>query len=51
MVRTESESETKTNSDLVLDSAKAFGSCLKFCLAVDERRGGGTASSKGTLSV
>jgi len=29
----------------------ALGECLKFCVAIDSRRGGKTASSKGTLNV
>ena len=29
----------------------AFGECLKYCIALDSRRGGKTASSKGTLCV
>jgi len=37
--------------DLATATAKAFGRALKFCAAVDPRRAGKTASSKGTLSV
>mmetsp|Transcript_11798 Transcript_11798/g.14708 ORF Transcript_11798/g.14708 Transcript_11798/m.14708 type:complete len:448 (+) Transcript_11798:94-1437(+) len=36
--------------DTIEAAAMAFGRCLKFCMAVDPRRGGATASSKGTLS-
>jgi imidazoleglycerol-phosphate dehydratase len=31
--------------------AMAFGDALRYCTMVDQRRGGGTASSKGTLSA
>lgn len=37
--------------DLATATAKAFGRALKLCAAVDPRRAGKTASSKGTLSV
>mmetsp|Transcript_16343 Transcript_16343/g.46926 ORF Transcript_16343/g.46926 Transcript_16343/m.46926 type:complete len:468 (-) Transcript_16343:2347-3750(-) len=37
--------------DTALAAADAFGQALKLCLAVDPRRAGKTASSKGTLSV
>ena len=37
--------------DLALAIAKSFGRALKFCSAVDPRRAGKIASSKGTLSV
>lgn len=37
--------------DTTLATAKAFGKALKMCAAVDPRRAGKTASSKGTLSV
>ena len=37
--------------DTALATAAAFGQALKLCLAVDPRRAGKTASSKGTLSV
>jgi imidazoleglycerol phosphate dehydratase HisB len=30
---------------------KAFGRCLRQCIAIDPRRAGAVASSKGTLSV
>eukprot|EP00933_Yihiella_yeosuensis_P054104 TRINITY_DN5245_c0_g2_i1.p1 TRINITY_DN5245_c0_g2~~TRINITY_DN5245_c0_g2_i1.p1 ORF type:complete len:471 (-),score=97.13 TRINITY_DN5245_c0_g2_i1:199-1575(-) len=36
--------------DVSLAAAKAFGLALKQCAAVDPRRAGATASSKGTLS-
>lgn len=41
----------KNESDLALASVKAFGKCLKQCAAIDPRRAGAVASSKGTLSV
>ena len=37
--------------DLAMATAMAFGRALKLCSAVDPRRAGKTASSKGTLSV
>ena len=37
--------------DCAIATAKAFGRALRFCTAVDPRRAGQTASSKGTLSV
>jgi len=37
--------------DLILAAACAFGRALYYCIAVDPRRAGATASSKGTLSV
>jgi len=37
--------------ELAMASARAFGRCLKQCAAVDPRRAGQVASSKGTLSV
>lgn len=37
--------------ELMLAAAKAFGQCLQMTVAVDARRAGKTASSKGTLSV
>lgn len=37
--------------DLVIATAKSFGKALKFCSAVDPRRAGKIASSKGTLSA
>jgi len=37
--------------DRAMATAAAFGKALKFCAAVDPRRGGKTASSKGTLSA
>ena len=37
--------------DLMLATAAAFGKSLRLCAAVDPRRAGKTASSKGTLSA
>jgi imidazoleglycerol-phosphate dehydratase len=37
--------------EVVTAAAKAFGKCLKQCAAIDPRRAGSVASSKGTLSV
>jgi imidazoleglycerol-phosphate dehydratase len=37
--------------DTVMATAIAFGRALRLCAAVDPRRAGATASSKGTLSV
>lgn len=37
--------------DLMIATASAFGKCLRLCAAVDPRRAGKTASSKGTLSA
>mmetsp|Transcript_287 Transcript_287/g.258 ORF Transcript_287/g.258 Transcript_287/m.258 type:complete len:91 (+) Transcript_287:1-273(+) len=37
--------------DLANATALAFGKALKLCAAVDPRRAGKTASSKGTLSA
>merc|ERR1712045_1106096 len=37
--------------DTALATAQAFGKALRLCAAVDPRRAGKTASSKGTLSV
>ena len=37
--------------DLVIATAEAFGRALRLCAAVDPRRAGKTASSKGTLSA
>lgn len=37
--------------DLTTAAAIAFGKALGRCIAVDPRRAGATASSKGTLSV
>lgn len=37
--------------ELVENTAIAFGKVLKMCMAVDPRRAGAVASSKGTLSV
>ena len=41
----------KNVKETVFASAVAFGRALRFCSAVDPRRAGKTASSKGTLSV
>ena len=38
-------------ADVAEAAARAFGKCLKQCVAVDPRRAGAVASSKGTLSV
>ena len=38
-------------ADAAEAAARAFGKCLKQCVAVDPRRAGAVASSKGTLSV
>lgn len=43
-----------TNNDpqtILVDSARDFGTALKYCAMIDQRRAGKTASSKGTLSV
>ena len=37
--------------ELTTAAARAFGKALRRCIAVDPRRAGATASSKGTLSV
>ena len=39
------------DADLATAAARAFGRCLRQCIAVDPRRAGAVASSKGTLSV
>ena len=41
----------KTVTETALATAIAFGKALRMCAAVDPRRAGKTASSKGTLSV
>ena len=41
----------KTVLETALATAMALGKCLRMCAAVDPRRAGKTASSKGTLSV
>ncbi|KAL7552398.1 hypothetical protein ACHAWF_015634 [Thalassiosira exigua] len=41
----------KTVSETAMATAIAFGKALRMCAAVDPRRAGKTASSKGTLSV
>ena len=38
-------------ADVAEAAARAFGKCLKQCVALDPRRAGAVASSKGTLSV
>ena len=38
-------------TEVATAAAKAFGKCLKQCAAIDPRRAGSVASSKGTLSV
>ena len=38
-------------SEIATAAAKAFGKCLRQCAAIDPRRAGSVASSKGTLSV
>ena len=38
-------------TDLALAIARSFGKALRFCAAVDPRRAGRIASSKGTLSA
>lgn len=37
--------------ELSIAAARAYGKALSKCIAVDPRRAGATASSKGTLSV
>ena len=41
----------KSYAYLATASARAFGRCLRQCIAVDPRRAGQVASIKGTLSV
>lgn len=41
----------KTVKETAFATAVAFGRALRFCSAVDPRRAGKTASSKGTLSI
>jgi imidazoleglycerol-phosphate dehydratase len=43
--------EGDTMKDCAFATAAAFGKALKLCMAVDPRRAGTTASSKGTLNV
>ena len=43
--------EKGDEADVAEAAARAFGKCLKQCVAVDPRRAGAVASSKGTLSV
>ena len=38
-------------AQVAMAAAKAFGKCLRQCAAIDPRRAGAVASSKGTLSV
>jgi imidazoleglycerol-phosphate dehydratase len=38
-------------AEVAMAAAKAFGKCLRQCAAIDPRRAGAVASSKGTLSV
>jgi imidazoleglycerol-phosphate dehydratase len=38
-------------AEVATAAAKAFGKCLRQCAAIDPRRAGSVASSKGTLSV
>ena len=51
IVEKASKSSESALEDLTVASARAFGRALKMCTAVDPRRKGATASSKGTLSV
>lgn len=44
-------SKGANDADLAAAAARAFGRCLRQCIAVDPRRAGAVASSKGTLSV
>lgn len=39
------------NKAIMLATARAMGRAMRYCCAVDSRRAGATASSKGTLSV
>jgi len=48
---TEEGSISSGVEELVLSAARAYGKALRLCIAVDPRRKGATASSKGTLSV
>jgi imidazoleglycerol-phosphate dehydratase len=41
----------KSVKETAFAAAAAFGKALRYCSAVDPRRAGKTASSKGTLSV
>ena len=38
-------------TEVAVAAAKAFGKCLRQCAAIDPRRAGSVASSKGTLSI
>ena len=55
VVESQTESPPLEGSKLVQGTmtslARALGETLKYCGAVDQRRAGATASSKGTLSV
>lgn len=51
IVEKASRSSDSALEDLTVACARAFGRALKMCVAVDPRRKGATASSKGTLSV
>eukprot|EP00227_Mantoniella_beaufortii_P015400 CAMPEP_0197576210 /NCGR_PEP_ID=MMETSP1326-20131121/1316_1 /TAXON_ID=1155430 /ORGANISM="Genus nov. species nov., Strain RCC2288" /LENGTH=92 /DNA_ID=CAMNT_0043139085 /DNA_START=1 /DNA_END=279 /DNA_ORIENTATION=- len=44
-------SKGASDADLAAAAARAFGRCLRQCIAIDPRRAGTVASSKGTLSV
>lgn len=51
-VHIEERSESSFNlTEVFQATAAAFGQALKYCIMVDCRRAGATASSKGTLSV
>lgn len=45
------EDELPTAQDLALAAARAFGGALRRCIAIDPRRAGVAASSKGTIST
>lgn len=51
IVEKTSKSSITALEDLTIATSRAFGRALKMCMAVDPRRKGATASSKGTLSV
>mmetsp|Transcript_16415 Transcript_16415/g.20059 ORF Transcript_16415/g.20059 Transcript_16415/m.20059 type:complete len:444 (-) Transcript_16415:195-1526(-) len=50
-VHIEEKAKGENMMDLTMATAKAFGRALRLCAAVDPRRAGKTASSKGTLSA
>lgn len=50
LVHSDSSSKEQNARSIMLASARAIGSALKECIAIDPRRAGTTASSKGTLS-